>query len=150
MTDLEWISSVLSGAILIVGGWFLAQLVAIPIHKFCVLRTEVIGKLASHKSVLALYNEPPYGSIKDPEKITESQTKWLQDAQVTFRGLASRMRSFSKNEDIAVWIIRLHGYDPPGASGALFGVSNVLYKYGDERHAQKQALAKALRLKDEF
>jgi len=64
MTDLEWISSVLSGAILIVGGWFLAQLVAISIYKFRILRTEVIGKLVSHKSVLALYNEPPYGSIK--------------------------------------------------------------------------------------
>jgi hypothetical protein len=112
-------------------GWFVTSFVGRPLRDFFDLRREVIHKSVLYDNVMGVERESPDGHVEQVE-ITDNEFKRLQEAQNTFRDLASRMRAFALNEHLAVWLVKWR-YDPWEASDALLRVSNTLPKFGGAR-----------------
>jgi trehalose-6-phosphatase len=95
-----------------------------------------------YANVTAAVREFPNGTVEQVG-ISEEEMKRLQEAQNVFRDLSARMPAFALNEKLAVWFVTRQ-YDPWEASEALLGVSNTLYKSGNDRANAQSRLAHAL------
>jgi hypothetical protein len=126
-------------------GWFLTEFIGRPIRRFIDLRGEVIQHMTQFGNVPARWIErrDEAGQIDELE-LSERDAARLEQAQQTFRDLASKMRAFALNEILATWFLKKIGYDPMKASTALFGHSNSLDTYGLTRHLKHKAVQDAL------
>ena|SRR6185312_2762030 len=119
-----------------------------PFRKFWDLKGEVREKMHLYANVSAKWKTEP----DDPNALIEvgilkAEEERLAEAEKTFRELASRIRSFRENERIAAWLVGMCGYNLERASAGLFGMSNALNVYGENRAFQLRTVEQALKFK---
>ena len=145
------LGSAFGGAIGAALGWTISSFIGNPLRKFFDLRGEVIRRLIEFANVPARWKEIADDSgAKSGERIeielAENEIARLEEAQRTFRDLASQMRAFAENEPLALWLVRLR-YNPLKASAGLIGLSNTYDTYGGTKAFQRKTIETALRIK---
>jgi hypothetical protein len=141
---LETIGSLVVGAIGAGLGWGATEFVARPIRRFFDLRGEIIRRIAQYANVPARYKDMRNGT-KEELPLGKDELARLREAQGVVRDLAAQMRGFAHNETLARWALLLR-YDPREASEGLFGLSNDMDTYGDDRLRRRKMISKALRI----
>ena len=132
--------------------WITLEFVGRPLRKFFDLRGEIIRRLNEFANVRARLKEVPdsSGAIScDLEEMDLSAVEIarLEEAQRTFRDLASQMQAFAQNETFAQYVAELLlRYKPQAASAALIGLSNSYDTYGASKARHRDNLRKALRI----
>lgn len=129
-------------------GSIATDFVRAPFRKFWDLRGEVREKMHLYANLHAKWKterEEPNTLVE--VGISEEEEERLRLAEETFRSLASRMRSFWENERVAAWLAGRFGYDLQQASAGLFGMSNSLDTYGENRAFQINTVERALKFR---
>jgi hypothetical protein len=131
-------------------GWIVLEFFGRPLRKFYDLRGETICLVAQTANVSPRWKEirddgGSTGNVKALE-VSDDQITDLKEAGKLLRDLASRLRAFAGNETYAVRFVQWRSYDPMTASAGLFGLSNSLDTYGENKAFQKKTISKALRI----
>ena len=130
--------------------WIVLEFFGRPLRKFYDLRGETICLVAQTANVSARWKEirDDGGSTGNVEAldVSDDQITDLKEAVKLLRDLASRFRAFAGNETHALRFVRWCSYDPMTASAGLFGLSNSLDTYGENKAFQKKTISKALRI----
>ncbi|SRR6266496_1534718 len=146
---MNWLTTSLLAFAAAVVGWLATDFVASPVRRFFNLRIEIIRRMTQFANVRARWKE----LRDDPNRLedlglSEKDQQRLEEAQSTFRDLASQMRGFAQTEWFAVKTVQILGYDPLNASAGLLGLSNTIDRYGGDRALQAKNVRDALRISE--
>lgn len=131
--------------------WIILEFVGRPLRKFFDLRGEVIRRLIEFANVRAHWKELPDSSSAVSGNLEEMDLSAvdiarLEEAQRTFRDLASQMQAFAQNETFARYFAELLRYKPLAAGAALIGLSNSYDTYGSAKALHRKQLYQALHI----
>jgi hypothetical protein len=112
----------------------------------------ICAVLTEFANVRANWKEVPDDSGVASDNLEEvdlsaAEIARLEEAQKTFRDLASQMQAFAQNETFARYFAELLLYKPRAAGAALIGLSNSYGTYGRTKALHRAQLHKALRIR---
>jgi hypothetical protein len=112
-------------------GWVTLEFIARPARRFFDMRGEVAALMIELANLRSQYKEvaDEVGATSGELEsfgLDEDEIKRLDEAKVTYRNLAARLRAFAVNETLASWLVRRR-YDPWTAGAGLIGLSNSVH-----------------------
>jgi hypothetical protein len=138
----------------VVGGgatWLFTDFVARPIARGRALVEEVLIVTGMYESLPAERVEPrdsqPFGATHTEVHIlTDKDKARLEKARQEMRHLGVRLEAFARTQPVADMYFRWRGRSLYHAGAALIGLSNILGTSGPSKDAQKQELARRLKV----